>query len=153
VNYYQEATLQDIDDQTFPIINGGSRQGSKISIVDTALNCYHRVIDSETQVDPTAGYGKYPYRKRIYTIRNVWIGDWNSISSYSYEFNDDVKNDIYSAFPIRLSNRERIFTTNESVNKDEVLAEEFAGYDFKNLNLELIAFFIEYEVHQRIRCA
>jgi len=153
VDYYNEAILQEIDGKTFPIINSGNRQGSKISIIDNSLICYHRVIDSETEVDPKLGYGKYPYRKRIYTIRNVWIGEWKSISTYSYEFNDDVKNDIYSAFPVRLSGKERIFTTNESVNKQTVLDEEFPNYNFKNLNLELIAFYIEYQIHQRINCA
>lgn len=153
VVYWNEAILQPKDDKTFPIVNSGDKTGLQISPIDFSLQTYHRIIDSETQTDPSRGFGKYPYRKRIYTIRNVWIGDLSSISSQTYEFNDDVKSDVYAAFPVSLDSKEFVQTTNEVTDKFQVLSEEFEGFDLNNLSLELIAFYIDYQVHQRIRCA
>ena len=153
VIYWNEATLQEKDDKTSPIVNLGTREGTQISPKEFNLQTYHRLIDSETETDPNGGFGKYPYRVRIYTLRNVWLGDLSSLSSQSYEFNDDVKNDVYAAFPVILDSKETVRTINEVTNKDQVLSEEFPGYELSNLNLELIAFYIEYQVRQKIRCA
>ena len=153
VVYWNEAILQPKDDRTFPIVNQGDKTGRQISIKDFSLQTYHRIIDSETETNNNLGKGRFPYRKRIYTLRNVWLGDLSSISSQTYEFNDDVKNDVYAAFPTILTDKEIVITVNENVNKLDVLNEEFAGYDFSNLSMQVIAFYIEYQIHQKIRCA
>ena len=153
VVYWNEAALQQKDEVTFPVVNSGDKTGTQLSPTDYTLQCYHRIISSETITNPQLGHGKYPYRARLYTIRNVWLGNLGAIPQQVYEFNDDVKNDVYNAFPVILTDKETVITINENVNKSEVLEQEFSGFDLNNLNLQLIAFYIEYTVKQRIRCA
>ena len=152
VKYFEQAFLQTKNDQTFPIINKGNSQGYQISINDSALQCYHRVIDSETETDFERGKGKYPYRIRTYTIRNVWLGNIRKLPAKMYENTDDVKNDVYNAFPVILTNKEIIRTTNENIDKLEIINEEFDGNQLDFLSLELVVFYIEYEIKQKIKC-
>lgn len=153
VKYWNQADLQEKDDKTFPIVNNGNSRGFAISPNSTeALQCYHRVISSETETDYEKGKGRHPYKMRIYTIRNVWIGTLKRLPSKVYESNDDVKNDVYKAFPTILNKKEIIKTVGESVDKNEIMSTEFAGNDMKHLTLELILFSIDYEIRQNIRC-
>lgn len=152
VKYFEQAFLQTKNDQTFPIVNKGNSQGYQISINDSALQCYHRVIDSETETDFEGGKGKYPYRIRTYTIRNVWLGNIRKLPAKMYESTDDVKNDVYNAFPVILTNKEIIRTTNENIDKLEIINEEFDGNQLDFLSLELVVFYIEYEIKQKIKC-
>ena len=152
VKYFEQAHLQEKNGETFPIVNRGNGKGFQISVSDAALQCYHRVIDSETETDYTGGKGKFAYRMRIYTIRNVWLGNIRKLPAKVYENTDDVKNDVYNAFPTILTNKEIIKTNNENINKQEILDEEFSGVDLKNLTLELVVFYIEYEIRQKIKC-
>ena len=119
---------------------------------DYALQSYHRVIDSDTETDYEKGKGKYPYKMRIYTIRNIWLGNILKLPTKVYENTDDVKNDVYNAFPAILTNKEIVKTTNENINKLEILGEEFGGATFEHLSLELVVFYIEYEIRQKIKC-
>jgi len=151
--YFAEAFLQVKDEKTFPLVNKGSGSGYQISLNDNyALQSYHRVISNVTETDPTKGKGKYPYTIRVYTIRNVWLGTLKRLPSKPYENTDDIKNAVYNAFPTILTNKEIIQTTTESTNKLEVLNEEFDGNEFKQLSLDTIAFYIEYEIRQKIKC-
>lgn len=153
VKYWNQADLQVKNDKTFPLVNNGNSRGFQISPDSTeALQCYHRVINSETDTDFTKGKGRHPYKMRTYTIRNVWIGTLKRLPSKVYESNDDVKNDVYKAFPTILNQKEIIRTVGESVDKNEIMNTEFAGNDMKNLALELILFSIDYEIKQNIRC-
>ncbi len=151
--YYGEAFLQVKDEKTFPLVNQGSGNGYQISLDDNyALQSYHRVINNETETDYTKGKGKYPYTMRVYTIRNIWLGTLKRLPTKPYETTDDVKNAVYTAFPTILTNKEIIKTTTENTNKLEVLNEEFDGVEFKSLSLDTIAFYIEYEIRQKIKC-
>lgn len=153
VKYWNQADLQVKNEKTFPIVNNGNSRGFAISPDSTeALQCYHRVISSETDTDFTKGKGRHPYKIRTYTIRNVWIGTLKRLPSKVYESNDDVKNDVYKAFPTILNQKEIIRTVGESVDKNEIMSTEFAGNDMKQLSLELILFSIDYEIRQNIRC-
>ena len=152
VKYFEQAFLQTKNDQTFPLVNKGNGKGFQISINDSALQCYHRVIDSETETDYEGGKGKFPFRTRVYTIRNVWLGNIRKLPAKVYENTDDVKNDVYNAFPTILTNKEIIKTNNENINKKEILDEEFDGSTFDYLSLELVVFYIEYEIRQKIKC-
>lgn len=152
VKYFEQAYLQTKNDQTFPIVNLGKGKGFQISLTDCALQSYHRVIDSETETDYEKGKGKFPYKIRIYTIRNIWLGNILKLPTKVYENTDDVKNDVYNAFPTILRNKEIIKTTNENINKLEILGEEFDGVTFEHLSLELVVFYIEYEIRQKIKC-
>lgn len=152
VKYFEQAYLQEKNDETFPIVNRGNGKGFQISVSDAALQCYHRVIDSETETDYERGKGKFPYRIRVYTIRNIWLGNIRKLPAKVYENTDDVKNDVYNAFPTILTNKEIIKTNNENINKQEILDEDFSGVDLKNLSLELVVFYIEYEIRQNITC-
>ena len=152
VKYFEQAYLQTKNEQTFPLVNQGKGKGYQISLNDYALQCYHRVIDSETETDYEGGKGKYPYRIRTYTIRNIWLGNIQKLPAKVYESTDDVKNDVYNAFPSILTNKEIIKTTNENINKLEIIGEEFEGVDLQNLSLELVVFYIEYEIRQKIKC-
>ena len=151
--FYEQAELQEKDEKTFPLVNNGSRLGYKISPNSTiALQSYHRVLSSVTETDYERGKGKYPYQERVYTIRNVWIGSLNKMPDRPYESNDDVKNDVVNAFPVNLKDKELIKIVNENINKQEILDEDFAGVETKSLILELVVFYIEYEIRQRIKC-
>ena len=152
VQYWAQANLQEKNEQTFPIVSKGSGQGYQISVNDFELQSYHRVINSETETDYAGGKGKFPYIMRIYTIRNVWLGTLSKIPTKVYESTDDVKNDVYNAFPKILTNKEIIKTNTENINKQEILNEEFEGVDLKALALELVVFYIEYEIRQKIKC-
>ena len=151
--YWQEAFLQTRDELTFPIVDNGNLKGHQISFNDAyALQSYHRVISSITQSDPTGGKGRYPYRYRVYTIRNVWLGNIKRLPKKPFRTIDDVKNLVYEAMPVRLTNGHNIFTQNESINTLSVLDEEFAGHDWSHLSLDIMAFYIEYELRQKIKC-
>ena len=152
VKYFEQAYLQEKNEQTFPIVSKGNGQAYQISPNEFALQSYHRVINSETETDYTRGKGKNPYMMRVYTIRNVWLGTLSKIPSKVYESTDDVKNDVYTAFPTILTNKEIIKSNSENINKQEILDEEFAGVDLKNLSLELVVFYIEYEIRQKVNC-
>lgn len=152
VRYFEQAYLQTKNDQTFPLVNQGKGKGFQISLNDYALQSYHRVINSETETDYEKGKGKFPYKMRIYTIRNIWLGNILKLPAKVYENTDDVKNDVYNAFPTILTNKEIIKTTNENINKKEILDEEFDGSTFDYLSLELVVFYIEYEIRQKIKC-
>ena len=153
VKYWNQADLQIKDDKTFPIVNNGLSRGFAISPNSTeALQCYHRIINSETETDYEKGKGRHPYKIKIYTIRNVWIGTLKRLPAKVYESNDDIKNDVYKAFPTILNQKEIIKTVAESVDKNEIMSTEFAGNDMKHLTLELILFSIDYEIRQNIRC-
>jgi hypothetical protein len=151
--YWNQAYLQEKDGQSFPLINNGNLNGHKISLNDTyALQSYHRIISPETETDYTQGKGKYPYVIRVYTIRNVWLGNIKKLPQKTYETTDDVKNDVYLNFPVILSNKEIVKTNSENINKLEILSEEFEGVEFKHLSLDLVVFYIEYEIRQKIKC-
>ena len=152
VVYNRQAYLQTKDGKTFPIVNLGKGNGTQISIDDYALQCYHRVIDSVTETDYEKGKGKYPYRVRVYTVRNVWLGNVHKLPAKVYESTDDVKNDVYNAFPTILTNKEIVKTVNENINKLEIVGEEFDGFDLGHLSLDYVVFFIEYEIRQKIKC-
>lgn len=152
VKYFEQAFLQTKDEQTFPIINQGNGKGFQISINDFALQSYHRVISSETETDYAGGKGRFPYIIRTYTVRNVWLGNIRKLPAKVYENTDDVKNDVYNAFPTILTNKEIIKTTNENIDKLEIISEEFDGNNFGYLSLELVVFYIEYEIRQKIKC-
>ena len=50
---WNQADLQVKNEKTFPIVNNGNSRGFAISPDSTeALQCYHRVISSETETDP-----------------------------------------------------------------------------------------------------
>lgn len=150
---WNQADLQEKDGKTFPLVNNGLGRGFQISPDSKeALQCYHRIISSETDTDYTKGKGRHPYKMRTYVIRNVWIGTLNRLPSKVYESNDDVKNDVYAVFPTVLDNQEIIKTVAESVDKQEIFNTEFAGNDMKHLNLDVILFSIDYEIKQNIRC-
>lgn len=150
---WNQADLQEKNDKTFPMVNNGNGRGFQISPDSKeALQCYHRIISSETDTDYTKGKGRHPYKTRTYVIRNVWIGTLNRLPSKVYESNDDVKNDVYAVFPTVLDNQEIIKTVAESVDKQEIFNTEFAGNDMKHLNLDVILFSIDYEIKQNIRC-
>ena len=151
--YYAQAHLQTKNDQTFPIVNKGNRKGIQISLNSkVALQCYHRLLESKTQSDVLLGYGKKTYSKRIYTLRNVWLGYLGMLPKKPFETNDNVKTEVYKAFPKILTNKEIVFPQAESVDKLEVLSEEFEGINLGNLSLDVVAFYIEYEIHQKIDC-
>lgn len=151
--FYTQAELQTKDEKTFPLINNGDRSGNKISLNDKhSLQSYHRVISSETNSDYNGGKGKYPYIIRTYTIRNVWLGSLRRLPGQVYESTDDIKNDVFSAFPVILTNKEIVKVNSENIDKQAILDEEFAGYDTKHLTLELVIFYIEYEIRQKVKC-
>ena len=153
VKYWNQADLQIKDEKTFPLVNNGNRRGFQISPDSTeALQCYHRVLSSVTETDPSKGKGRHPYTVRIYTMKNVWIGTLKRLPSKVYDSNDDVKNDVYKAFPTILNQKEIIRTVGESIDKNEIISTEFAGHDLIQLTLELILFSIDYEIKQNIRC-
>jgi hypothetical protein len=153
VVYYTQAELHQRNEATFPIINNGNGKGTVISPDgNIALQTYYRILSSETETDYTKGKGKYPYQFRIYTIKNVWIGTLKRLPAKSYESNDDVKNDVYAAYPVILQEKEIIRTVAESVNKQEILDTEFAGNTIKNLSLDLVLFSIDFELKQKINC-
>lgn len=153
VKYWNQADLQVKDDKTFPLVNNGNSKGFQISPNGIeALQCYHRIISSVTETDPTKGKGRFPYKVHIYTIKNVWIGTLKRLPSKVYESNDDVRSDVYKAFPTILNQKEIIITKDENVDKNEIMSTEFAGNDMKQLSLELILFSIDYEIRQNIRC-
>jgi hypothetical protein len=150
---YNQADLQIKDGKTFPIVNNGNSNGFAISLDNNiALQSYHRVLGSETETDYTKGKGKYPYKIRTYTMKMVWIGTLKRLPSKAYESTDDVKNDVYAAFPVTLKDKELVKTNSESINKIEILNEEFADNITKQLSLDLVVFSIDYEVKQNIRC-
>ena len=153
VKYWNQADLQVKDEKTFPMVNNGNSRGFAISPDSTeALQCYHRVLSSETETDYTKGKGRFPYKMRTYTIRNVWIGTLRRLPAKVYESNDDVKNDVYKVFPTVLNEKEIIRTVSESVDKTEIFNSEFAGNEMKHLSLEMILFSIDYEIRQNIKC-
>lgn len=152
VKFWEQAFLQEKNEQTFPMINKGNGQGFQISIEDCALQSYHRVISSETETNYEGGKGRFPYRIRKYEIRNVWLGNIQRLPAKTYESTDDVKNDVYNAFPTILTSKEIIKTNTESVDKLAILGEEFEGVEFKHLSLDLVVFYIEYEIRQKIKC-
>lgn len=151
--YYTQAHLQTKNDQTFPVVNKGNRKGIPISLNSkVALQCYHRLLESQTESDVLLGYGKKTYSKRIYTLRNVWLGYLGMLPKRTFESNDQVKHEVYKAFPKILTNKEIVFPQTESVDKLAVLAEEFEGTNLSNFALDVVAFYIEYEIHQKIDC-
>jgi len=153
VKYYEQAFLQTKDELTFPMVNKGNLTGHQISLNDAyALQTYHRVLSSNTETDWSGGKGKYPYRFRVYEIRNVWLGNLKRLPKKPYHTIDDVKTEIYNALPVILTNKELIKTNEESANTLTVLEEEFAGHNWGNLTLDIIAFYIDYEIRQRIKC-
>ena len=153
VRYWREAFLQTKGEETFPIVDAGNRKGYQISPNDQyELQCYHRVLETNTESDYNGGKGKYPYRIRIYTIRNVWLGNLKLLPSKTYRSIDDIKNDVYSSFPVILTNKETIKTNSENINTIEVLNEEFDGINMNHFSLDLVAFWIEYEIRQKIKC-
>ena len=153
IQFWEQAYLQEKDGKTSPLVNQGSENGHRISLDDRyPLQIYHRLIDSETIEDPTLGKGAFPYRKRVYSMRLVGIGNTKRLTSRSYEGNDDVKNEVYFAMPKNLVNKERVQAGNENTNKLDVLSEEFDGVSFPKLSLELIAFYIEYQISHGVQC-
>ena len=151
--FYNQVSLQEKNDKTFPMINKGNGRGAAISLNSKyALQSYHRVLESETETDWTRGKGKYPYKMRTYVIRNVWLGSLARLQTKGYESTDDIKNAVYDAYPTILDQKELIRTTTENINKQEILDIEFAGQDTKNLALNLAVFYIDYEVKQNIKC-
>jgi len=150
---FELAELQTKDERTFPVINTGNQNGYKISLNDSyALQCYHRLIDSETETDPSGGKGASPFQMRIMTIRNVWLGNTKKLPAKTYETNEEIKNNVYRYIPKILSSKELVRTINDNVNKREILAEEFEGTDLNFLSLDVIAFYIDYQIRQFIRC-
>jgi hypothetical protein len=151
--YYTQAELQEKDGKGFPLVNNGNGKGFAISPnSNDALLTYHRVLGSETDTDWTKGKGRYPYKMRTYTMRMVWIGSTKRLPVKCYDTNDDVKNDVYTALPTVLNNKEIIRTISENVNKIEVLDTEFSGNNTKQLTLDVVAFWIDYEIKQNIKC-
>lgn len=151
--YYAQAELQVKDGKTFPLVNNGNTIGFAISLDSKeALQTYHRVLSSETETDWTKGKGKFPYKMRTYTIRMVWLGATKRLQTRCYDSNDDVKNDVYNALPTILQQKEIIRTVSENVNKNEVMESEFSGNITKQLSLDVIAFWIDYEIKQNIKC-
>ena len=138
--------LQEKDEKTFPLLNTGGRQGTKISWDDKyPLQIYHRIIDVEKDVDTDKGYGGKPYEERIYTMRLVGIGSKEKLGTTTYEDNQDYCNDVSDAIPRFISSTEYAEVTDHQVIKQEVYDSEFAGVDHqKVLSLEGIAFWIEY---------
>ena len=150
---YEQAHLQPKNEQTFPVVNKGNRKGIVISPNDNVpLQAYHRILESTTDTNPELGYGKKAYRKRIYSVRNVWIGSLKRLPIKSFETNDELKNEVFKAFPNVLTNNEVIIPISESVDKLDVLSEEFDGINMSSLSLDLVAFYINYEIHQRVDC-
>ena len=153
VIFWREAYLQAKDGKMAPLVNQGKENGHRISLDDRyPLQIYHRLIDSKTETDYSKGRGRYPYSLRKYTIRLVGIGDTKRLSLRYYEGNDDIKNLVYYSLPTRLSYDEKIASQNENTDKLFVLSEEFEGANFNKLSLQLIAFYIEYEIVQRVQC-
>ena len=57
-----------------------------------------------------------------------------------------------SRFCKYLTNKEIVRTTNENIGKLEIINEEFDGNQLDFLSLELVVFYIEYEIKQKIKC-
>jgi len=157
VKYYGEAHLQEREtrdgSQTFPVVNTGDGKGVVISPNSkTGLITYHRVTDTTTDSDPERGYGRHPWRIKIYTIRNVWIGHRSHTSKKDFELNDGLLNEVLRAFPSYLSGKQIIRVTDTEENKISVLNEEFEGVKTNHLSLDLFAFWIEYEMRSKLRC-
>ena len=142
------ATLQTKDDKTFPLINLGNGQGKKISPEDN-FQIYHRILDSETETDTNLGKGKFPYKNRIYQMRLVGIGGMRGITN-GYDINDKIKNQVYDQISTILSQGEVITPGDENIIRKDVFGDEFDGYNFEKLNMDLVAFYIDYEIKQRI---
>lgn len=140
-------TLQEKDGQVFPIINQGSGQGKQISPRDN-FQIYHRILDSETESDPALGKGKFPYTIRVYSMRLVGIGNMRTSDN---DINDRMKNDVFDQIPQILSGKELVIPGDENIIRNDVMGSEFApAENWSKYGLDLIAFYIDYEIKQRI---
>ena len=153
VQFFRQAYLYEKDGKTRPLLNLGSKQGQYISYDHGyPLQIYHRAIGNSTDVDPAAGKGRFPYITRTYQMLLVGLGNTNKLTARGYEGNDDVANEVFAAMPIPLPDG-YLFPGDINLDKHEIIETEFAGNDFKKLSLELVAFTIEYEIQQKVRCA
>lgn len=150
--FYKQAYLQEQNDNTFPLVNEGSRQGKQISWNDNFnLQIYWRLLDSELETDENNGKGGRPYRYNVMTVRMVGLG-LQEKRNKKYEVNQDVMMDVLKGIPSVTFEKEWVNINDQNIDKLSVLNEEFSGNDFQRLSLENIAFYIDLNIRQKIIC-
>ena len=83
-------------------------------------------------------------------MRMVVIGTRQGLTIANYEDNQEFLEDFERAFPNVLGSKEIITTGDQEPNKLNVYAEEYDGINHPKKNLEGIAFWLEYQIKQRI---
>jgi hypothetical protein len=157
VQFFRQAYLFDKDGKTRPLLNTGAEAGQYISYDHGyPLQIYHRIVSNDTDVDTAAGKGRYAYITRTYNMILVGMGNTKKLTDRAYEGTDDVANEVFAAMPMPLADA-WIFPGTINPNKHEVIEQEFAGDAgaatyINKLSLELVAFTIEYQIQQKVRC-
>ena len=81
-------------------------------------------------------------------MRLVAIGTRAALTTANYEDNTELMRDVSKAIPNSASKEIIIKGIHEGV-KPNVYSEEYPDTDQQHLTLDGVAFYIEYEIHQR----
>ena len=156
---YNVAVLQpDRNGVTFPMTRENSDQGIQISPRDpNGLIFYHRVL-APAEVKPLEGAkGLRSYQLVLTNMRLVGVGYRKNITSSNDWNNQDIANDAMRILgdSYALSNKETLQVAGRAVtDKLEVLNTEFEGNeDIAHRALDLIAFYVDYQIQQRQICS
>lgn len=150
---YKIAYLQTKDDKTFPIVRRGQSEAYQISPRDVrAMVFYHRVI-SEADEPTDQGKGSDVVNYTTYNMRLVGVGSRRLLSALNDEDNADLARTVKLLLNGKtLSDKSKVWPVSVNSDKISIFEEEWAGYDFKNLSLEITAFSIDYNIKQRVVC-
>lgn len=157
--FYKLAYLQPIVDRagnevTFPIVRRIQSEGYQVSPQDIkSMIFYHRLIEETDEPIPDQGKGTDTVMFTTYTVRLVGIGHRRKLSVLNDEDNADLARAVKLLLNGKtLSDRSKIWPISTNSNKNSIFGEEWAGYNFNHLSLELTAFSIDYNIKQRVVC-
>jgi len=154
VTFYGECVQIVKEEKTVPILNVGSGEGKIIEWDDgEPLRVYHRILDVvEEDKDNFAGFGANSSTVLDFPMRMVVIGTRSGLAKaqINYEDNTEFVRDFSKAMTTFTSTKEIITKGEHQAVKPEVFAEEYPDVEQQHLNFVGVAFWINYEIRQRV---
>lgn len=146
--FYDLAVLQTKDNETYPIVNIGAREGLKVSPMDDrGLIFYHRVTGHN--VEEGSGKGAANYEFHDYSMKLVCVAHRNTVA-VDYD-NDDKANTIMNILGSNKITGALVRVTGRpEIEKADVLRSEYSGNDrILSKVIDLYAFSINYNLKIR----
>lgn len=140
---YCELIKQNSEDQLErPSIYEGSGNYRFIQEDTKGLICYHRVLESESEDDDEAGFGKNPLTIETYSMRVVFFGNRNAIDKDCEDINELLAKEFKTLLPRKMTLVDRnILKPGKVFIKPLELSEE-EGISWSP---EMVLFAIDYE--------